>query len=50
MGMSCFAISVITDIGVEGRIKEVSHEEIQIVAEETEPYLTVIMRELIKQL
>ena len=50
MGMSCFAISVITDMGVEGRIKEVSHEEIQVVAETTEPYLTVIMKELIKKI
>jgi len=48
MGIPCFAISVITDLGVPGKIQKVSHEEIQQVAEVAEPKLTVIVEELIK--
>lgn len=48
MQIPCFAISVITDLGVEGKIKKVSHEEIQKVAEVAEPKLTLIIEELIK--
>ena len=47
MGLSCFAISVITDLGVEGKIQKVSHEEIQKVAEVAEPKLTQVIEELI---
>ena len=50
MGIPCFAISVITDLGVPGKIQKVSHEEIQKVAEVAEPKLTVIVEELIKTL
>jgi purine-nucleoside phosphorylase len=48
MQIPCFAISVITDLGVEGKIQKVSHEEIQKVAEIAEPKLTAIVEELIK--
>ena len=48
MQIPCFALSVITDLGVEGKIKKVSHEEIQKVAEVAEPKLTLIIEELIK--
>jgi purine-nucleoside phosphorylase len=47
MNIPCFAISVITDLGVEGKIKEVSHAEIQAVAEVAEPKLTHIVKELV---
>ena len=47
MNIPCFAISVITDLGVPGKIQKVSHEEIQKVAEKTEPNLTLIIKELI---
>ena len=50
MSIPCFAISVITDLGVPGKIKKVSHEEIQKVAEVAEPKLTLIIEELIKTL
>ena len=33
MDISCFAISVITDLGVPGKIKKVTHKEIQKVSE-----------------
>lgn len=47
MGLPCFAMSVITDMGVEGRIEKTTHEMVQRVAEKAEPKLTTIMRELI---
>ncbi|MEN8138822.1 MAG: purine-nucleoside phosphorylase, partial [Bacteroidota bacterium] len=37
MNMTCFGISVITDLGVEGKIIEASHEEVQEVAQQTTP-------------
>jgi purine-nucleoside phosphorylase len=48
MEIPCFAISVITDLGVQGKIKKVSHEEIQKIGEIAEPKLTLIIKELIK--
>lgn len=47
MGLPCFAMSVITDMGVEGRIEKTTHEMVQRVAEKAEPCLTLIMRELV---
>lgn len=48
-GISVFGISVITDLGVEGKIVEVSHEEVQKAADAAQPRMTEIMRELINQ-
>jgi len=50
MGIPCFAMSIITDVGVEGRIVKVTHEEILKAAEQTEPKMTLIMKELVKSL
>jgi len=47
MDIPCFAMSVITDLGVPGKIKKVTHEEIQAVSEVAEPKLTLIIKELI---
>ena len=47
MGLPCFAMSVITDVGVAGRIEVTTHEMVQRVAEQAEPRLTLIMKELI---
>jgi purine-nucleoside phosphorylase len=47
MGLPCFAMSVITDMGVEGRIEKTTHEMVQRVAEKAEPSLTLIMRQLV---
>jgi purine-nucleoside phosphorylase len=47
MKIPCFAISVITDLGVPGRIEETTHAMVQRVAEVAEPKLTLIMKELI---
>jgi len=50
MGIPCFAISVITDLGVPGKIVEVTHEEVQHVAAIAEKKLTRIIAEMIAQL
>ena len=50
MGMRVFGISIITDLGVEGKIVEISHEEIQQVAAEAEPKMTKIIRDLITEI
>ncbi|MEE2700131.1 MAG: purine-nucleoside phosphorylase [Bacteroidota bacterium] len=47
MNIPCFAISVITDLGVPGKIKKVTHEDVQSVARVTEPKLTIIIKKLI---
>tara|TARA_B100000902_G_scaffold395420_1_gene453961 strand:- start:3843 stop:4652 length:810 start_codon:yes stop_codon:yes gene_type:complete len=48
MDIPCFAMSVITDLGVPGKIHQVSHSEIQKVAEIAEPKLTLIIKKLIE--
>jgi purine-nucleoside phosphorylase len=47
MKIPCFAMSVITDLGVTGKIEVTTHEMVQRVAEVAEPKLTLIMKELI---
>ena len=49
-GLNGFGVSVITDLGVEGKIVEVSHEEVQKAADEAQPRMTTIMRELINRI
>jgi purine-nucleoside phosphorylase len=50
MGIPVFAMSVITDLGVPGKIVEVSHAEVQKVAEIADKKMTLIIKEIIKQL
>jgi purine-nucleoside phosphorylase len=50
MEIKCFAVSVITDLGVSGKIKKVTHEEIQKVAEEVQPKLSYIFEQLAKEI
>lgn len=47
MGIICFAISIITDLGIPGKIVKVTLEDVQKVAGEAEPKMTLIMKELI---
>lgn len=47
MEIPCFAISIITDLGVPGKIQETSVEDVIEVANKQEPKMTLIMRELI---
>ena len=46
-GIEVFAMSVITDLGVEGVVEKCSHEEVQRAAEEAQPKMTRIMRRLL---
>ena len=50
MGIPCFAISVITDLGVEGKIKKVKLEEVIDAAARAEPRMTLLMKELISSI
>lgn len=50
MNIPCFAISIITDLGVPGKIKEVSVQDVIDVANRQEPKMTLIMRELINRI
>jgi purine-nucleoside phosphorylase len=50
MSIPCFAISIITDLGVPGKIKEVSLQDVIEVASRQEPKMTLIMKELISRL
>jgi len=50
MGIPCFAISIITDLGVPGKIVQVTHEEVQKVAAQAETKMTMLMEELIAKL
>lgn len=48
-GMKVFGISVITDLGGFDNPVEVSHEEVQRAANEVQPKMTEIMREIIRR-
>ena len=46
----CFGISIVTDSGVPGQIREISHAEVQMVANAAQPKMTLLIRELVKGL
>ena len=50
MDIPVFAISIITDLGVPGKIVEVSHEEVQIVGAKAEQKMTLIMKQMLSKL
>jgi len=50
LNIPCMAISIITDLGVAGKIVEISHQEVQEVAKKAEPIMTLIIKELLDQL
>ena len=50
MDIPCFAISIITDLGVPGKIQKVSVQDVIEVASRQEPKMTIIMRELISRI
>lgn len=50
MSIPVFAMSVITDLGVPGKIVEVTHEDVQKVAEIAEKKMTRLMKELVARL
>ena len=49
-GIPCFAASIVTDMGVEGIVEKVSHEEVLEAAQAAEPILTKIIMELFKEI
>lgn len=49
-GIRVFGMSVITDLGVEGVVTEVSHEEVQKAADAAQPVMAEIFREMIKRI
>lgn len=50
MGMNIFAVSVITDLGVPGKILKISHEIVQKAAEQATPKLVKVISHLISDL
>lgn len=47
MSIPCFAVSIITDLGVDGKIKEVSLNDVLDAANAAEPKMTTLIKELI---
>lgn len=50
MKLPVFAMSIITDLGVAGRIVEVSHEDVQEIGNRSEKKMTQIMKEMLKRM
>lgn len=48
-GIEVFGVSVITDLGVEGVVEKVSHEDVQKAANAAQPKMMEIMTELVKR-
>jgi purine-nucleoside phosphorylase len=49
-GMNVFGISIVTDLGVEGKVCNVSHHEVQQVANQQEPKMSLLVKELISRI
>ncbi|MFV0328537.1 MAG: purine-nucleoside phosphorylase [Dysgonomonas sp.] len=49
-GMKVLAFSIITDIGIIGKIVEVTHEDVQEAAKIAQPKMAYIMQEIIKRI
>ena len=47
MGLKCFAFSVISDLGIQGKIVEITHNDVILAASNAEPKMTKIIKELI---
>jgi purine-nucleoside phosphorylase len=47
MDLPCFAVSVITDLGVPGKIEKISHDDVQRAAEKVKPKLTFLIEQLV---
>ena len=50
MNLRCFAVSVITDLGVEGKIEYITHEMVQAEAAKAEERVTTLITKLISTL
>lgn len=49
-GIKVMGFSIITDLGIYGKIVEISHEEVQKAAREAQPKLAFLIEEIIKQI
>jgi len=49
MGLPVFAVSVISDLGVEGKIVEISHDDVIDAASLVEPKMTLILKEMMQK-
>jgi len=49
MNMTCFGVSVITDLGIEGIVESVSHEEVQIAAKSAEKTLSKLVARFVAE-
>jgi purine-nucleoside phosphorylase len=47
MGLKCFAVSIISDLGIPGKIIEISHKHVIDVASSVEPIMTRIIKDLV---
>jgi len=50
MSIPCFGVSVITDLGVPGKIVKVTHEDVTAAAGKAAPKMTLIFKELIAKI
>ncbi len=50
MNLPVFAVSVISDLGVEGKIVEISHDDVIDAAQMVEPKMTLVLKEMISKL
>jgi purine-nucleoside phosphorylase len=48
MGMNCLGLSVITDLGLEGIVEEVSHEDVKKAAKLAEKSMATLVTEFVK--
>lgn len=48
-GMRVFGVSIITDLGIEGKIVQVSHEEVQRSADAVQPQIAALLKEMINR-
>ncbi|MCF0195694.1 MAG: purine-nucleoside phosphorylase [Bacteroidaceae bacterium] len=49
-GIRCFGVSIITDLGVNGKIVKVTHEDVQAAANASQPLMATIIEEMIQRL
>ncbi|HQQ93384.1 MAG TPA: purine-nucleoside phosphorylase [Bacteroidia bacterium] len=49
-GLRVFGVSIVTDLGHEGYVQKITHEEVLLVASQQEPKISLLVRELIKRI
>ncbi len=50
MGLRCFAVSIISDLGVPGKIVEISHQHVLEAASAVEPKMTQLLKQLLMKI